>query len=283
MASDTKNVKLGVCKLFFNGKDLGYTQGGVEVTVKTDTHKVNVDQFGKSTINEYILGRNVMVKTPLAETTLDNLIAIMPGASLVTDGVAATGTVTIFTQLTAGQTVVINGKTLTARASQATVTGPADFVIGATVAGTAANLAAVIDFSSDPLLVSATAAAVGANVNVVYLLRGVVGNAFTLASGTAGASVTVSAATLSGGIDPTTARVDVTNGIGIDLLSISKELRLHPKSKPDNDHSEDFVIPMANTPGALKFMYKIDSERIYDCEFMGFPDPVTGRLFYIGQ
>ena len=50
--SDTKNVKLGVCKVFYDNVDLGYTQGGVDVTVKTETHKVNVDQFGKTTINE---------------------------------------------------------------------------------------------------------------------------------------------------------------------------------------------------------------------------------------
>lgn len=90
MASDIKNVKLGVCKVLFDNVDLGYTQGGVEVTVKTDTHKVNIDQFGKTPINEYIMGREVTVKVPLAETTLDNLVKTMPGAVLVTDSVDPT-------------------------------------------------------------------------------------------------------------------------------------------------------------------------------------------------
>lgn len=90
MASDIKNVKLGVCTVKFNNVDLGYTKGGVEVTVKTDTHKVNIDQFGKTPINEYIMGREVTVKVPLAETTLDNLVKIMPGATLVTDAVTPT-------------------------------------------------------------------------------------------------------------------------------------------------------------------------------------------------
>ena len=94
--SDTKNVKLGVCKVFYGGVDLGYTQGGVDVTVKTETHKVNVDQFGKTTINEVILSRDVTAKTPLAETTLENLVKIMPGAVLTeVGGSAATGTITI--------------------------------------------------------------------------------------------------------------------------------------------------------------------------------------------
>ncbi|EGT88588.1 hypothetical protein ABNIH1_18950, partial [Acinetobacter baumannii ABNIH1] len=36
MASDVKNVKLGVCKIMFDGVDLGFTKGGVDVTVSTE-------------------------------------------------------------------------------------------------------------------------------------------------------------------------------------------------------------------------------------------------------
>lgn len=168
MASNTRNVKLGVCKVLYNGVDLGYTQGGVEVTVKTDTHKVNVDQFGKSTINEYIMGREVMAKVPLAETTLENLVRIMPGATL-TEGVGA-------------------------------------------------------------------------------------------------AADTVS----------------VTTAIGTDLLSIAEELRLHPTAKADTDYSEDFVIPLAATSGALNFAYKLENERIFNVEFNGYPNSATGKLFSVG-
>lgn len=85
MASDTSNIKMGVCKITFGGTDLGYTKGGVDVEVTTETHKVVVDQFGSTEVNEFIMGRNVKVKAPLAETTLENLVAIMPGATLVMD------------------------------------------------------------------------------------------------------------------------------------------------------------------------------------------------------
>lgn len=169
MASETKNVKVGVCKVFFNGVDLGYTKGGVEVTVKTDSHKVNVDQFGKTTINEYLIGREVMAKVPLAETTLSNLVSIMPGAELVTDGT-----------------------------------------------------------------------------------------------------------------DPTKKQVKVPTGVGINLLDFAEELRLHPVGKPDSDKSDDFVIPLAATAGSLNFAYKLEDERIFECEFTGYPDSATGKLFYIG-
>lgn len=83
--SNTKNVKLGVCRVSFGGTDLGFTKGGVEVSVETETHEVTVDQMGETPINEYITSRTCTVTVPMAETTLENLVKIMPGATLVTD------------------------------------------------------------------------------------------------------------------------------------------------------------------------------------------------------
>lgn len=290
MASSTKNVKIGVCQVFFDGVDLGYTQGGVEVTVKTDTHKVNVDQFGKTTINEYIMGREVMAKVPLAETTLENMVPIMPGASLVTvGGTVASGTILIATNPTTGDTIIVNGTTVTFRTA-ATGVG-VEVVIGASANATATNLAAVLNASTDPGIAAAQYTVNTATVTVTYGaaiygsggVKGVEGNSFTLNAGTAGAKVTLSGATLTGGADPTSKRVDVNTGIGTDLLSVAKELRLHPVSKAASDKSEDFVIPLAATSGALSFAYKLENERIYNTEFMGYPDSTTGRLFRIGE
>lgn len=167
MASSTENVKLGVCKISFDGQDLGLTKGGVEVTVTTETFKVEVDQYGKTPVKEFIMGRQVMVKAPLAETTIQNMARLMPGATI---------------------------------------------------------------------------------------------------SGAPGSET-----------------LTVTTGTGTDLLAIAKPLRLHPVSKPDNDKSEDFVIYKAATPGALNFAYKLDAERIFNADFTGYPDPVTGKLFAIGD
>lgn len=279
MASDTKNVKLGVCSINFDGKDLGYTQGGVEVMVTTDTHEVEVDQFGKTIINEIIMKRDVKVKVPLAETTLENLVAIMPGATLVSDGAKATGTITIATQPTNGQTIIVNGKTITFKTAP---TGPADVLIGANAAGTATNLAAVLNASVDPAIAVADYSAAASVVTVTYGQRGVLGNSFTIATGTAGASVTVSGATLSGGVAVTKARVDVTTGVGTSLLSIAKTLVLHPTANAATDLSDDFVVPLAATAGALQFSYEVDKERTYPVEFTGYPDG-QGKLFYVGD
>ena len=169
MASDTKNVKLGVCRVSYNGVDLGYTKGGVEVSVKTETHKVLIDQFGKTPINEYVMGREVTVKCPLAETTLDNLVKIMPGATLVTDAV-----------------------------------------------------------------------------------------------------------------DPLKKVVNVNTGIGINLRDIAQTLVLHPINKADTDKSDDFTVFKAATAGQLQFSYQLENERIFSCEFNGYPDD-AGKLFAVGD
>lgn len=295
MASNTKNVKLGVCKVFYDGVDLGYTQGGVDVTVKTDTHKVNVDQFGKTSINEYLMGREVTVKVPLAETTLPNLVAIMPGATLVTTGgTVATGTITITTLPTTGDTITVNGTTVTFRSA---LTGVGvECLIGGSAALQGPLLAAALNASTDANIAAASYVAAAAVVTVKYgnqLTYGLAGyaaaegNSFTIVTGTAAAKVTMSGATLSGGADATAMSVSVTAGIGIDLLSIAKELRLRPVSKYVNnvftgDTTEDFSVPLAASAGSLNFAYKLEAERIYNADFTGYPDPLTGKLFNVG-
>jgi hypothetical protein len=81
-----ENISLGTCSVMYNSVDLGLTIGGVEVEVTTETHETKVDQFGETVVNEIITGRNIMAKVPMAETTLDNLVAIMPGATKTIDG-----------------------------------------------------------------------------------------------------------------------------------------------------------------------------------------------------
>lgn len=277
-ASNTANVKIGVCRATFDGVDLGYTKGGCEVEVSTETHKVEVDQFGKSPINEVIMGRMVKAKVPMAETTIDKMYLIMPGASVVqVGGAKATGTVTYVTNPVAANTVVINGKTITFRA---VVALPFEVLLGATLAATLVNLAAFLNASTDPALAAAQYVATATVVTATYNEFGTEGNAFALAAGTSGG--TVSGAFLTGGTVPTSKRIDVTDGVGTNLLAIAKELRLHPIDKADGDLSEDFVIPLAMTPGSVSFAYKLEDERIFNTEFMGYPDSATRRLFYFG-
>lgn len=257
--SDTKNVKIGVCQVYFGGVDLGYTKGGVEVSVTTETHKVQVDQFGKSTINELVMGRDVKVKAPLAETTIDNLVRIMPGATKVgTAGVPQVTTVTV-TGTPATASITIDGITYES--------------VGDGTPTAAEHAAALIAMINADPSGRAVAASGGSGV---LTLTGKANAAFTVSAVNANAVLTT-VATLDD------FRVDVSSGVGVDLLSLAKELRLHPVGKSANDTSEDFVVPLAGTGGALQFAYKLEEERIFQVEFTGYPHPSTGRLFYVGN
>lgn len=279
MASDTKNVKLGVCKVYFDGVDLGYTKGGVEVEVATETKSVEVDQFGKSPINEIVLGRTCTASVPLAETTLENLVRIMPGSTLVAQGgVKATGTITVATNPTASDTVTINGVVFTFKASVAL---PTDVLIGGSAAATAQNLLNAILAVGGSQLSAAEYSLNAAIITVTYREFGVAGNAFPMVR--TGTGLTLSGATLAGGTDPTKKKVSVTNAVGISLLERAKKLVLHPQSKLDSDKSEDFVIPLAMTPGAMQFAYKLEDERIFNVAFTAYPDPSTRVLFVVGD
>ncbi|MGZ8172582.1 MAG: hypothetical protein ACXWT0_01640 [Methylobacter sp.] len=285
MASNTENVKLGVCKVLYKGVDLGYTKGGVEVDVTTETHVTNIDQFGESTVNEFITKRNVKVTLPLAETTLDNMLLTMPGSTMkASGGVKATGTITASGVPAAGDTLVVGGVTFTFRSSAATVVSSTDILAlaGSTTAVIAANIQAALAASTIAAVNAASYTLSGSVVTVTYNEYGTAGNAFTLVK--TGTGTAVSGATLSGGVAAGKKRVDVTTGVSVgSLLAQGGKLILHPIALADTDNSEDFVIAKAATAGGLKFAYKHNEERVYNVEFNGYPDPVTGVLFQFGD
>lgn len=163
----TENIKLGTCVITYDGTDLGLTSGGVEVTVETNTHGSTVDQFGETIVKEIITGRNVSVSVPMVETTIDNLVLIMPGASKVTDST-----------------------------------------------------------------------------------------------------------------DSKKVKVEVSTSVGADLRDSAKELILKPVGVKND--LENFVIPLAATPGGINFAYMLDQERIYQANFKGYPDE-NGLLFIYGD
>lgn len=88
--AQVQNVKLGACNVNYKTTDLGLTKGGVAVTISTQQKAINVDQFGQTVVNDYIMGRTGTVKVPMAESDLAKLQAVIPGATLVTDSVTPT-------------------------------------------------------------------------------------------------------------------------------------------------------------------------------------------------
>lgn len=273
MASSTENVKLGVCYALYNGVDLGFTKGGVEVEVSTSTHEVKVDQYGETPIGEIITGRMVSAKVPLAETTLENLVNIMPGAVLVSDGAKATGSVTFVTTAPVnGDSVVIAGFTFAFKTAPGAATATSvDLAIPASITAAATALAAAINAST----VDVGAVASGAVVTLTAHSRGTASN--VTVTKVAGTNITVVGMT--GGVNPTKAKVVVSTGVNENLLTSARPLILRPRG---TFGAEDFTIFLASTPGGLSFTYNVDAERIYNVEFKGYAKS-NGELFSVGD
>lgn len=279
MAFSAENIKMGTCKLTLAGEDLGLTIGGVDVEVTTSTHETKADQFGDTVAKERIMGRNITAKVPMAETTLENMVRILPGATMVSDGVKATGTITFSGQPAASDVITVNGVNFTFRSGSAPLA--TDILIGGTIAATLANAVEKLNNSIADAVSTASYSTNGTTtITVTYDVDGVAGNNFTLAK--TGSNITVSGATLTGGVNATKKKVVVPTGVGIDLLATAKKLVLHPIDKPDEDRSEDLIIPLAGTPGGIQFSYKYDQERVYMAEFKGYPMP-DGTLFIYGD
>lgn len=279
--SNTENVKLGPCKITYDGVDLGYTKGGVEVTVETSTYEVTVDQFGEAPIDEYITGRTVTVSAPLAETTKENLERIMPGASVVNEGGAyATGEIAVNTNPSDSETLTINGVTYTFKTSASLDN---DIEIGLDENATAAAIQAKLSASVEPKVAVANYEVdevTQSKIVVTYKTMSEAGNDFTMATSSSGVSVS---AKLAGGTEGNS-RVEVTNAVGASLLKSAKELKLHPIANADDDFSDDFVIPAAGVAGGMNYSYMMDQERTYPTEFKGYPKKINGKdvLFYVG-
>jgi len=127
-------------------------------------------------------------------------------------GVAASGNITLATNPANNDTVTIGGTVVTF--VTAAPTGN-QVLIGASANNTAANLQAFLIASNDANIVKAAYATVGAVTTVTYASVGTGGNAFTLAK--TGTNVTVSGATLSGGVNASTIGYASATGSGQDI------------------------------------------------------------------
>jgi len=89
-----ENLELGPAIVEFGVSgalvDLGFTKGGVTMTITTDVADVTTDQFGTVIMKQILVGRNVVVRCPFAETDLAKISSFIPLASGVTDATSAT-------------------------------------------------------------------------------------------------------------------------------------------------------------------------------------------------
>lgn len=262
MASSTDNVKLGVCTVEYGGVDLGYTKGGVEVEVATETYKVMIDQFGNTPVKEYITARTCLVRVPLAETTLEVLTQIMPGNTLVDNATKNVWTVTEAAPAASTEYILTVNGTNYSYTTDASPTAT-ELVDGfVTVINADGARAFDAQNSTDTLVLTARVSGVSYSV------------AESAASTGTFDSVTETTPAASG-----SKRVDVTTNVSADLKAGSSTLKLHPIAAGANKN-DDFIVPLAATGGAVTYAYKLDEERIFNVEFQAYPDDTQGGLLF---
>lgn len=120
-------------------------------------------------------------------------------------GARATNTIELTGQPTAGNTVVIQGTTVTFVSG---TPGANEVEIGLNTAETADNLLAFLQNSADANIALMTYAKIGNIVTATARVYGTAGNAYTLTK--VGANITVGGATFSGGVAPDTLAVNGT-------------------------------------------------------------------------
>ncbi|RQT08949.1 DUF3383 domain-containing protein [Burkholderia contaminans] len=130
-------------------------------------------------------------------------------------GAAASGTVTLTGNPAANDTVTINGTAVTFVASAPT---GSQVLIGANAAATAANLQAFLAASTDANLSQCSYSTTGAVTTVTAIAVGNAGNAITLAKSSS--AITLSGATLAGGVAASTVSYATAPGSGTDVSAM---------------------------------------------------------------
>lgn len=150
---------------------------------------------------------NIEQAITLAFDGAGDLVTIDPATGAITGavtGVKATGSVVFSGLPTEDQPITVNGVAYAAKASPTLAT---EFQIGADATETGANFASAIVANDDAI----EAIAAAGTVTIGAVETGIYGNAITLAE--AASNVTVSGATLTGGIDAV-----LVTGDGVDSL-----------------------------------------------------------------
>ena len=70
--TSTEFRRLGTCDVFYGGRNMGYTVGGVTVKITTSWVDIFVDRFGEVALDDIDIGTNIEATVPLRQGSVDN-------------------------------------------------------------------------------------------------------------------------------------------------------------------------------------------------------------------
>jgi hypothetical protein len=281
-----ETIKIGVCDCFWRPRAtqsnptpdeiyLGLAKGGCELTYTPNWHEIQVDQFGKTATESVLIGEDIKVKVPLAETDLSKLELFAHTSTKIIDGI------------TSGVTQI----------ETATVVG----TIGASGAGNATVVVTAFGMPNSPKTLSVavsnddTASLVAGKIRDACITDSDIAGFFTVSGSTNQIILTCRVASAN---DPTL-NISIDNGTctgltaantsedtragvapvtkskltfgrkpGFRLEGVAGQIRVHPIAM-GSSNEEDVIIYRAANRAPLQLNYKLDEERIFSTEFQG--------------
>ena len=80
-AFDSDNISIGPCYVFFLGRHVGHTYGGVSMSVTQNTYELKSDQYGETPVRVLDAGLALEATVNMTESTFDNLKVLFASAT----------------------------------------------------------------------------------------------------------------------------------------------------------------------------------------------------------
>lgn len=81
MAGDSSKVKIGAAWVSYKGTDLGYTQGGITLSIENLQKEIFIDELGPLPQAIFSLGKRVTAMVPLAESDYVKISSLLNSSS----------------------------------------------------------------------------------------------------------------------------------------------------------------------------------------------------------
>jgi len=78
---DSDNISIGPCYVYFAGRHIGHTYGGVSLSVTQSVYELKSDQYGETPVKVLDAGVAIEATVNLTESTLENLKMLFASAT----------------------------------------------------------------------------------------------------------------------------------------------------------------------------------------------------------
>ena len=79
-AFDSENISIGPAFIYFKGRHIGHTYGGVSISITQNVYELKSDQYGETPVKVIDAGLALEVTANLTESTFDNLKMLFASA-----------------------------------------------------------------------------------------------------------------------------------------------------------------------------------------------------------